>query len=154
MGLLQAESMNTQQLLILGLLFLVLLLCVLVFGLLGRAGHASRARNYRAREGEMAAEALLEALGYRVIDRQIRESGRVWLDGEVFEFEVRADLLVERDEERFGAEVKTGRLAPDPGYPPTRRQLREYWRVFDDCGILLVDAESGTVTEVCFDEPR
>ena len=29
----------------------------------------------------------------------------------------------------------------------------EYARVFDDCGILLVDVEAGTVTEVSFEEP-
>ena len=145
--------MDIQQLLILGLLGLVVFLSLLVLRLLGRAGVASRTRNHRAQRGECEAESMLEGLGYRILDRQIRELGQVWLDGELVEFEVRADLLVERHDVHFVAEVKTGRLAPDPGYPPTRRQLREYARVFDDCGILLVDVELGTVIEVCFEAP-
>ena len=141
------------MLLISGLLALVLLLGILLSWALGRAGGASRARNSRAMVGELEAESLLETLGYRIVDRQVREWSHVWLDGEILDFEVRADLLVERDDDQYVAEVKTGTLAPDPGYPPTRRQLREYARVFDDCGILLVDVEAGTVTEVSFEEP-
>ena len=81
------------------------------------------------------------------------EQGCIWLDGEAQDFEVRIDLLVQRDDQVFVAEVKTGVLAPDPAYPPTRRQLREYAGLFDDCGLLLVDVEAGTVTEVCFEAP-
>ncbi len=146
------------MLLIVGLLALVLLLCLALAWSMRRAsqslGRASHSRNMRAQAGEEEAEELLESLGYRIVDRQVRDWGQVWLDGELHEFEVRADLLVSRDSDQFVAEVKTGMLAPDPGYPPTRRQLREYSRVFDDCGILLVDVDEGTVTEVCFDEPR
>jgi hypothetical protein len=145
--------MDIQMLMIVALLALVVLLCVLLSWALRRAGGASRARNSRALRGEEEAEELLEAWGYRVIDRQVREWSHVWLDGEACDFEVRADLLVERGSQQFVAEVKTGTLAPDPGYPPTRRQLREYARVFDDCGILLVDMEAGTVTEVSFEKP-
>jgi hypothetical protein len=141
------------MLLIAALLAIVVLLCILLSWAMRRAGGASRARNSRAQRGEAEAEALLQARGFRVIDRQVREWSHVWLDGEAIDFEVRADLLVERDSQQFVAEVKTGTLAPDPGYPPTRRQLREYARVFEDCGILLVDMEAGTVTEVSFEEP-
>lgn len=146
------------MLLIVGLLTLVLLLCMALAWSIRQAsvslGRASHSRNMRAIDGEEEAEVLLEALGFQIVDRQVRDWGQVWLDGELHEFEVRADLLVSRDSDQFVAEVKTGSLAPNPGYPPTRRQLREYSRVFDDCGILLVDVEEGTVTEVSFDEPR
>jgi len=146
--------MDIQMLLIAGLLALVVVLSILLSWSLRRSGGASRARNRRALRGEWEAEGLLEEWGYRVLDRQIREQGCIWLDGEVHDFEVRADLLVEREEQVYVAEVKTGSLAPDPGYPPTRRQLREYARVFSHCGVLLVDVEAGTVTEVSFESPR
>ena len=146
--------MDIQMLLIAGLLALVVLLSLMLSWSLRRAGGASRARNYRAIRGEEEAEDLLALHGFRVIDRQVREKSLVWLDGEPLDFEVRVDLVVERDQQQYVAEVKTGSLAPSPGYPPTRRQLREYARVFDDCGILLVDVQAGQVTEVSFEEPR
>jgi hypothetical protein len=146
--------MDIQMLLIAGLLALVILLCLVLSWSLRRAGGASRARNFKAIQGEEKAEELLALHGYRVIDRQVREKSQVWLDGEPLDFEVRVDLLVERDRQQYVAEVKTGSLAPNPGYPPTRRQLREYARVFDDCGILLVDVDAAQVMEVCFEEPR
>ena len=64
--------------------------------------------------------------------------------------ELRADLLVERDGMRFIAEVKTGERAPDPSFPPTRRQLLEYRLAFDPYGVLLVDVEAGEIFEVDF----
>lgn len=146
-------GMDIQMIVILALLVLVVMLCVMLSWALRRGGKASRARNRRAQLGESDAEALLERFGFGIVDRQVREKGWIWLDGEAFDFEVRADLLVERDDELYIAEVKTGVMAPDPGYPPTRRQLREYAGLFPDCGLLLVDVESGTVTEICFDDP-
>lgn len=138
---------------ILALLVLVVVLCFLLSWALRRGGTASRARNRRAQKGESDAETLLAQFGFDIVDRQVREQGWVWLDGQPLDFEVRADLLVEREDQLYIAEVKTGVLAPNPGYPPTRRQLREYAVLFPDCGLLLIDVESGTVTEVCFEGP-
>jgi hypothetical protein len=47
-------------------------------------------------------------------------------------------------------EVKTGALAPKIETSATRRQMLEYRVAFDVDGVLLVDAESGTVHEVTF----
>jgi len=102
-----------------------------------------------------------------VLDRQVPAIWWIEVDGAMIESEVRADLLVARDlveadtggggaeagaEERFVAEVKTGSKAPDPNFPATRRQLLEYAHVFAPYGVLLVDAEAGTIREVCFPE--
>jgi hypothetical protein len=35
-------------------------------------------------------------------------------------------------------------------YPPTRRQLLEYWFVFEPDGLLLVDVEAGVVSAIVF----
>ncbi len=117
---------------------------------LGRASRASRDRNRHAQAGELQAERLLERAGYAILERQAARSWRVEVDGEACEASVRADLLVERDGMTFVAEVKTGHLAPNPLYPPTRRQLLEYLFVFDPDGLLLVDVESGSLREVAF----
>jgi hypothetical protein len=93
---------------------------------------------------------LLIRQGYSIVERQVSRSWTVHVDGEAREASVRADLLVEKDGQTFVAEVKTGELAPDPLYPPTRRQLLEYLFVFDPDGLLLVDVEEGAVHEVVF----
>lgn len=112
---------------------------------------ASRQRNAVAQQGEGAAEVLLQAEGFRVLDRQVTAEGSLQINGEDIGFTVRLDLLVEREGCAYIAEVKTGSLAPDPMFPATRRQLREYAALLPDHGVLLVDMESGTVTEVAFE---
>lgn len=113
-------------------------------------GRASQRRNAVAQAGEGAAEALLEAEGFSVLERQVSVEGALCLDGDEVAFRVRLDLRVERDGLLYIAEVKTGTLAPDPSFPATRRQLREYAALLPDHGILLVDMESETITEVAF----
>ena len=90
------------------------------------------------------------AQGYQIVARQPVLVEDLWVDGEPLTFEVRLDLIVERDGERFIAEVKTGDLAAHPGYPPTRRQLREYAALLPDHRVLLVCVERGEVLEVDF----
>jgi len=114
----------------------------------GHVRAVKRAR--RAGAGERAAERVLEDAGYAVLERQVRCIWWIDVDGEEEEVELRADLLVERDGERFIAEVKTGEKATDPTFPPTRRQLLEYRLAFDPHRILLVDAEAEEIMEVCF----
>lgn len=134
---------------------LLALVCALALGwwrASRRWSRASRSRNRRAQAGEAEARALLEDEGYAVLDTQLAARWTIAVDGEPVEVGVRADLLVERDGLRYVAEVKTGGQAPDPRYPPTRRQLLEYLLVFEPDGLLLVDPEQGTITEVGFPE--
>ena len=135
------------------LVVLAVLVLVLAVGLLrgaGRSSRASRSRNRRALEGESYAEQLLQDEGYCIEDRQVMGSWCMWNNGEAEEVSVRADLLVSKRGRSFIAEVKTGRLAPDPCFPATRRQLLEYQMVFDVDGVLLVDVEDGLVLTVEF----
>ena len=53
-------------------------------------------RAQRAQAGEADAEDLLIAAGYRVVDRQVRCLWWMDVEGEEEEFELRADLLVEK----------------------------------------------------------
>ena len=109
---------------------------------------ARRRRARRAASGETESEALLEAAGYRIVDRQVAGGLTLLIDGEPVRFDLRADFVVERLGERFVAEVKTGDLAPRIEYAPTRRQLIEYLLAYDVNGVVLVDADSGEITGV------
>ncbi len=115
-----------------------------------QASRASTRRNTRARRAEDAAEHLLEACGFTILERQATRQWSFEVDGETQVAGVRADLLVSRDDRLFVAEVKTGSLAPNPCHPATRRQLLEYWFVYEPDGLLLVDMERHEVREVCF----
>ena len=119
-----------------------------------RTSRASSRRNQQAAIGEAAAEKLLKKAGYRIIERQVLGRWWMWVDGEEIAVEVRADLLVQRRRRTYIAEVKTGRLAPDPLFPATRRQLLEYRMVFDTDGVLLVDAEGGEIHRIDFPVQR
>ncbi len=147
----QSGDMNTLMpylLLVLSLLCLILVMALRMS--LRKGSKASRARNLHAQQGEALAERLLQRQGFSIVDRQVARSWSVDVDGEILEANVRADLLVEKGGRTFVAEVKTGSLAPDPLYPPTRRQLLEYLFVFDPDGLLLVDVDNRAVHEVVF----
>jgi len=102
-----------------------------------------------ASEGEVDAERWLEARGYVIVERQAQRRCTMHINGRVAEFDVRADLLVRRDDELLLVEVKTGEAA-DPRFPPTRRQLREYCAIFGVDRIFLFDATSMRLHEVQF----
>ena len=115
-----------------------------------RAGVLARRRGARAVRGERDAERLLERLGYEVVDRQVCIEWAIACDGEDHLVELRADLLVERDGQRYVAEVKTGLMAPLLTNPATRRQLLEYCVAYQVDSVLLVDVEMQRVREVSF----
>lgn len=136
---------------------LVLLLLVFFFAAMwwwasSRAGRRSRRRNAIAQAAEAGAEALLARHGYRVLDRQVRSTFVLCIDGEEVEVSCRADLLVERRGRTFIAECKSGRLAPDPTLPATRRQLLEYLLAFETDGVLLVDMSAAQIHTVSWPE--
>ncbi len=134
-----------------------LVVAILVVGLLlglllSRLGRSARSkgRNRVAAAGERDAETLLEDAGYQIVDRQVRRRFSFAVDGALTEVEVRADLLVKRRGRTLVAEVKTGATAPDPTYPPTRRQLLEYSLVFDAEEVLLVDVPAREIHVISF----
>ncbi|MFT4624125.1 MAG: hypothetical protein ACI8PZ_002784 [Myxococcota bacterium] len=118
-----------------------------------RTGRNNRRRQRVAQRGEVLAESLLAAAGFRVEDRQVTARWSMHIDGEPHEVHCRADLIVTRRRRRYVAEVKTGERAPDPTLPATRRQLLEYRLAFDVDGLLLVDVPGREVIEVEFPYP-
>jgi len=132
------------------LVTIILILLVAWMRARGRWRRLSSARQRRAQRGEADAERLLLRNGYTVDQIQPESPWQVSVDGELIEVTVRADFLVSQDGCRFVAEVKTGDRAPDPTYPPTRRQLLEYRLAYDVDGVLLVDVEEERIMEVEF----
>jgi hypothetical protein len=111
-------------------------------------------RAARAQRAERSAAGFLEASGFKVIGRQVRQSWTLRADGEEVRFTLIADYLVTRGGQRWVAEVKTGERSLDLRYGPTRRQLLEYREAFAVQGVLLVDAEGRTLRSVRFPEPQ
>jgi len=107
-------------------------------------------RMERAVDGEERAAGLLEGEGYSVLGAQAVIEHPVRIDDRVVAIALRADYLAEKGGLRYVVEVKTGALAPRIETSATRRQMLEYRIAFDVDGVLLVDAESGTVHEVTF----
>lgn len=116
-----------------------------------RTTRGNRRRQVRAQWGEDGAVDVLAAAGFTVVDDQVTGEWSYWLDGDEVVVRCRADLLVEGDDGRFIAEVKTGARAIDPTHPATRRQLLEYQLAFPVDGLLLVDMEERRVVQVAFD---
>ena len=120
---------------------------------LRRWGRSRRARR-RARwavAGERAAERLLTAAGFEIADRQVGHRWLIAVDDQPVTAGIRCDYLAMRGSERWVAEVKTGSDAPRLDNPATRRQLLEYQLAYDAAGVVLVDADAGTLREVRFD---
>jgi hypothetical protein len=113
-----------------------------------------RRRGARAQRAERDAAGLLEARGFEVLGRQVRQSWSLLADAKELEFTLVADYVVEREGRRWVAEVKTGERALDLRHGPTRRQLLEYRQAFAVDGVLLVDAEGQSVQTVHFRDSR
>jgi len=112
-------------------------------------GWLLRRRFRSAASAEVRAERWLARHGFRIVDRQILRRGEIHVDGEPYRFDVRADLIVERDGERALVEVKTG-AAAEPSSSATRRQMLEYGVVFGVSALYLFDADRERLMHVRF----
>jgi hypothetical protein len=110
-------------------------------------------RVQRAGDGERHAAKWLRNAGFTIHGTQVAKSYALMVDGEPMPIDLRADLVVEKDRQRFVVEVKTGKVAPRLETPGTRRQLLEYQLAFDVDGVLLFDAEASALRTVVFPEP-
>ena len=106
-------------------------------------------RRKRGAKGEIRAVRLLKKAGFSVIDSQISLSGHLYIDGEVENYDVRVDFLVEKKGEKYLAEVKTGESAKVKNRN-TRRQLLEYAKLIGSKTVILVDATQRRVMEITF----
>ena len=108
-------------------------------------------RKRRGKRGETKAIKLLEKHGYQIIQSQVTLPGYLYVDDDRLDFDIRPDYLVERDGVQYLAEVKTGNSAKVVNRS-TRRQLFEYARLGSTDTIVLVDATTGTVSEIRFED--
>lgn len=114
----------------------------------------ARAHNKRGKRAEQAAARLLESRGYRVLAHQARKTYLV-REGETDQpVELIIDFIVEKDGERFAAEVKSGGAAAGIERADTRRQLLEYQLALGCTRVLLVDPERSLITVLAFPIPR
>jgi hypothetical protein len=111
------------------------------------------AQMHVAATGERIAERFLSEQGFTILARQHPLRATMHINGRVAEYDVRADLLVERSTaqgtELAIIEVKTGDAA-DPRLPTTRRQLREYADLYDIDRLYLFDASAQRLHEIEF----
>jgi hypothetical protein len=136
------------------------LVACLVSGLVGawlalawhrlRIRSRARAYNTRGQLGERSAERLLQAHGYRILERQLRTFYQIEVQRMPHVVELLIDFMVERHGEQLVAEVKTGASGPRIERAETRRQLLEYQLATGSRCVLLVDPAAQTISEIRF----
>jgi len=102
-----------------------------------------------AKRGEKNAISFLTKAGYDIVDIQKKQKFTVKINGRPYSSYVQADFLVKKGGKLYVVEVKTGKQtrATTAG---VRRQLLEYYLVFNPHGILLLDMENGTLKQIEF----
>jgi len=102
-----------------------------------------------ARKGEKDAVSFLNKEGYDIVDIQKKQSMTTFIDGKPYSGYVQADYIVKKAGKKFVVEVKTGKKTRATT-ALIRRQLLEYFLVFNPHGILLLDMENGTLKKIEF----
>jgi len=110
-------------------------------------------RLFRLRHGikaEAKIEKILRSYGYRVVGIQRPIEKKMSIDGIEHTYQVRPDAMAERAGKVFFVEAKTGSRAPSPFFSHTRRQLLEYYYGENVDGIILLNADEGTIQQIIF----
>ena len=103
----------------------------------------------RAKKGERNSIKLLKANGYKILDEQIKLNGYFFIDNKLNKFDLRPDLLVEKNGIKYIAEIKTGEVA-NPNNRYTRRQMHEYSFYSNQDDVLLVDPTNKSIKKLTF----
>ena len=103
----------------------------------------------KGRKGEGIAVKLLNKAGYEIIDEQVSFSGFLFENNNKVEYLVKPDFLVEKDGEKYIAEVKTGASALIQNRN-TRRQILEYSHLNQNKTVLLINIESIKIKKIDF----
>jgi hypothetical protein len=114
--------------------------------------HAMRRRFARGAHGEEQARAFLLKHGFSILDEQHKLSGNMFVDSQKIDFSVSADFMVKRKGRTGIVEVKTGTRAIDPSSRETRRQIFEYYHLFDVDDFFFFDAENERLMSIRFAE--
>ena len=112
--------------------------------------HKIQKRRRHGEQGESLAKKYLIKQGFEILDEQVEANSSLYVNDQEIPYKIRADFLVERNDELAIVEVKTGKEAPKPQNRSTRRQLLEYSLVYDvDC-LYLFNAETKSLQSVEF----
>ena len=103
----------------------------------------------KGRKGEGIAVKLLNKAGYEIIDEQVSFPGFLFENNNKIEYLVKPDFLVEKDGEKYIAEVKTGASALIQNRS-TRRQILEYSHLNQNKTVLLIDIENKKIKKIDF----
>ena len=103
----------------------------------------------KGRKGEGIAVKLLNKAGYEILDEQVSFPGFLFENNNKVEYLVKPDFLVEKDGEKYIAEVKTGASALIQNRN-TRRQILEYSHLNQNKTVLLIDIESKKIKKIDF----
>lgn len=103
----------------------------------------------RAKAGEKKAIAFLERRGYRVCEVQSRKKIITEIGGSDHESTIIADMIVRKGFFKYVVEVKTQGQA-FPTLPNVRRQMMEYYLIFQPHGVIFLDMEKEKMRLVKF----
>lgn len=103
----------------------------------------------RAKAGEKKAIGFLERQGYRVVEVQSRQKVITTIAGNDHESTIIADMIVCKGFFKYVVEVKTQGQA-FPTLPNVRRQMMEYYLVFQPRGVIFLDMEKEKMRLVKF----
>ena len=103
----------------------------------------------KGRKGEGIAVILLNKEGYKILDEQVSFPGLLFENNKKVKYFVKPDFLVEKNGEKFIAEVKTGASALIQNRS-TRRQILEYSHLNQNKTVLLIDIENKKIKKINF----
>ena len=102
-----------------------------------------------AKKAEKEAVYLLSNHGYRIISMQEKRNIITYIDGKPYPSYVKVDLIVQKKGKRYIVEVKTGQQTKATT-ALVRRQLLEYYLVFNPEGIILLDMDRKKIQTIEF----
>lgn len=106
----------------------------------------------RGAKGEIQAEKLLIKNGYSILSKQEEFVYTLKENDNIVSIKVVPDFIAKKNGKRYVVEVKTGSSAPSITNSSTRRQILEYYHVFDCDGVILLDMEACLFKHIDFGE--
>ena len=107
-------------------------------------------RFHKSRQAEKDAEKILRKNGYTIIDVQKSKPLLITIGDKIHRYLVRVDYLARKRGKIYVVEVKSGEKIPYITNRETRRQMLEYYLAYQPSGIILLNMNTKTISEVRF----
>jgi len=141
--------------------YLLILICIslgiISFRLWFKSFSKKKQQKKRFKRGlklEQKAAKYLESKGFNILGEQVEYKHVYFVNGEEFTATINIDYLVEKNEEVFVVEVKSGKSAISIKNRSTRRQLLEYAVAIECDGVYLLDMENKDLQLIEFQFPN